>query len=147
MVFYNDNGVDPHFHGLEDILLINDEQLSEEGIGSLFLSMDPHMSSAPNEIHNRFLKRYAALVFKYLFHIFQRFLSWSIIPEEWNIAKLVPVFKYCDISLVNNYIPIPLISTCGKHLEHIISQNIKLCLEQNLLLPLSNMGLQRVFRR
>ena len=35
----------------------------------------------------------------------------------WKIVNVTPIFKKCDIQLINNYRPISLLPICGKYFE------------------------------
>lgn len=106
-------------------------QLPEEGIFSRLLSVDHHRLSGPGKIPNGFLKRSEKLLFKNLFRIFLRSPSFSVIPEEWKIANIVPVFQSGDDGLVNNYGSISLTRSCDKLLQHLICKRIRTFLSKH----------------
>ena len=47
-------------------------------------------------------------------------LNTGIFPDELKIAKVIPLFKKDDPTLLKNYRPIPLLSTIAKVMEKII---------------------------
>ena len=48
----------------------------------------------------------------------------GIIPAQWKIHKIIPIFKFGDPSLVNNYRPISLLSNTSKVLERLVFDKI-----------------------
>lgn len=71
---------------------------------------------------------------KYLFTIFQKSLQSAAIPDDWKMAKVIPILKSGDACSVMNYRPISLTSSCCKLLEHIVSKHIKSFLATHSLL-------------
>ena len=55
-----------------------------------------------------------------------------MIPKEWKIHQIVPVFKSGDKSLVQNYRPISLLCNISKILEHIINNKIILFVSSSI---------------
>ena len=56
--------------------------------------------------------------------LFQASLDQGIVPDEWKLAIITPLFKKSDKSNVENYRPISLTSIACKLLEHIIYSTI-----------------------
>ncbi|MDJ1257671.1 MAG: reverse transcriptase family protein [Candidatus Midichloria sp.] len=81
-------------------------------------------SPGPGGILNSFLKRYAEWVAKYLTLIFQSSINNGCVPKPWKVAKVISLHKGGSICCVDNYLPISLISTCSKLLEHIVSKHL-----------------------
>ncbi len=67
-----------------------------------------------------FLKKFKNYLVKRLRHLFNcSFLS-AVVPSQFKIAKVIPLFKFCDKSLPDNYRPISLLSSFSKIFEKIV---------------------------
>lgn len=108
--------------------------IDQEGIFRLLQNLDVKKPCGPDLITNAFLQKYAVWMSKYLYVIYRRSLDTSLIPDDWRMAKVIPVHKSGSKLDVNNYRPVSL--TCGssKLFEHIIYKAIILHLENNNLL-------------
>lgn len=53
-------------------------------------------------------------------------------PEDWLLARIVPIFKAGNKLLAENYWPISITCTTCKMLEHIISKHLVEYIENNL---------------
>lgn len=60
---------------------------------SLLSSLNVAISTGPDGLPNTFLRRYAERVANYFTCIFSKSLRESEIPDDWFIAKVVPVRK------------------------------------------------------
>ena len=78
-----------------------------------------------------------------LVHIFNLSFSSSIIPVQFKIAKIVPVFKSGDPCSADNYRPIALLGTFSKILEKIMCNRLLLYLETNKLITESQFGFRK----
>lgn len=128
-VFTTDNGATPPVLSL-DSPSIDHLEVTDTGILNLLLNLDPKKSSGPDDIPNEFLKRYAEWCSKFLGLIFRKSLTSSQLPDDWKIAKIIPIHKSGEQSLVSNYRPISLTSISCKLLEHIILKHITVFLEK-----------------
>lgn len=115
---------------------LDSDIVSLSGVVSMLLNLKTKTSPGPDNIPNAFLRRYAEMVASFLVIIFRASLRSSSIPSDWKIARIVPVFKTGDKSLVSNYRPISLTSSCCKILEHIVANYITDFLNNmNILTP------------
>lgn len=103
--------------------------IADAGIFNLLLKLDTKKSSGPDDILNSFLKRYAEWCSKYLGLIFRKSLTTSQLPNDWKIAKVIPIHKGGDAAQFSNFRPISLTSTSCKLLEHIILKHMTVFLE------------------
>lgn len=142
-VFTLDNGQLPNYTADQTLPEISDITLTEEGIFNLLLNIDPKKSVGPDLIPNAFLVRYSEWVAKYLLILFQNSLEKGVVPKEWKVAKIIPVFKSGDKKNVSNYRPISLTCQCCKLLEHIISRHIYDYVEREKILAASQHGFRK----
>lgn len=80
-----------------------------------------------------------------LTHIFIQSLETGMLPLDWKIAKVIPIFKSGNKYSPANYRPISLTSICCKMLEHIISSNVYRHLEANKFFFRNQHGFRRNF--
>ena len=66
------------------------------------------------------LKSCASFLIHPLHYLFSLSLQTSVIPSEWKVHTIKPIFKSDDKSNVKNYCPISLLSNVSKVLERII---------------------------
>jgi hypothetical protein len=85
------------------------------------------------------LKELATDISPLLQLIFQKSLDTGVVPEDWRIANVSPVYKKGQNSLAENNRPISLTSVCCKTMEHILASKIvKHGEENNILYPLQH---------
>ena len=73
-------------------------------------------------------------IFVILKHIFNISLAKGVFPDKLKIARVTPVFKKGDNTLVNNYIPISPLPCSSKLLEWIMYNRLyNFLVEKNIL--------------
>lgn len=120
-----------------------DANRTYEGVFSLLLNINVKKSNGPDDIPNAFLRRYAEWIGHYLTIIFKASLEQKRVPNDWLVAKVVPIFKSGDRQKIENYRPISLSCVCCKLLEHVISKSIYTYLEDKKLLYPNQHGFRR----
>lgn len=105
--------------------------IDEAGILSLLGKLKTSSASDHNGFNNKILKNISSGIYRCLAAIFSLSLSSGTIPQDWLIAKVVPIFKSGDRSSPLNYRPISLTSTICKLLEHIIHSQVITYLEEH----------------
>ena len=83
-------------------------------------NIDCNKAQGPDNIHGIVLKKCAEALAKPLSIMFKLVYNTGIIPTEWKLANVVPVFKKDDKENVRNYRPISLTYICGKVIERIM---------------------------
>ena len=94
--------------------------INNEGVTALLLDLKDHKASGPDKIPTTLLKRFAIEISPVLAMIFQASLHQSVIPIDWKLARVVPIFKKGERHNPGNYRPVSLTCICSKLLEHII---------------------------
>ena len=82
------------------------------------------MSSGPGDIPSIFWAKLAAVLALPISIIFSASYHFVILPDEWKSARIMPLFKKGNPSIVGNYRPISLRSTLCKVMETIIKDNL-----------------------
>ena len=93
-----------------------------------------HKATGPDGIPPRILKELATELAPVFTLLFNASLKQGIVPRDWRMAHVAPIFKKGDSLLPSNYRPVSLTSIPCKILEHIVHSNmIKHLLEKNIL--------------
>ncbi len=67
-----------------------------------------------------FVKKVILSIHAPILHVFRLSLSSGVVPSQFKIAKVVPVFKNGDKTNPDNYRPISLLSSFSKILEKVV---------------------------
>ena len=74
-------------------------------------------SSGPDEITSKFVKISAPILTPALEKIFNLALTLGVYPHKLKIAKVIPIYKKGDSTLIKNYRPISILNTINKIFE------------------------------
>jgi hypothetical protein len=96
-----------------------------------------------NGISVDFISKYALTLLQPLQHIFSLSLATGVVPTQLKIAKIIPVFKSGDLSIMDNYRPISLFNTFSKILEKVVHNRLVSFLNLNNLLSTSQYGFRK----
>lgn len=110
---------------------LNADCISLAGVFSMLLNLKTKKSPGPDKIPNAFLRRFAEPLAHFLTVIFRTSFLSGVLPNDWLLARVVPVFKKGDHLSLSNYRPISLTCTLCKLLEHIISNMVTDFLDKN----------------
>ena len=121
---------------------IENISITEQGVLKLLQGMNVNKASGPDNIPNKILKTCAVEIAPFLTHIFQLSLTSGILPSDWKIANVTPIYNKGDKYTASNYRPVSLTSVCCKLLEHIVCRHILQHLEKYKILS----DLQHGFR-
>ena len=103
--------------------------ITTSGISKLLQNLNIHKAMGPDQINAKILKELQDILTPILEIIFNHSLNTGIVPSDWKLANITPLFKKGDHSQPNNYQPISLTSIVSKLFEHILSSNIRKHLE------------------
>ena len=76
-------------------------------------------------------------------HIFATSFSLGIVPSQFKIAKVVPVFKSGNKESMDNYPPISLLSCFSKIIEKIVGSRLTAFLDTNNLISKAQYGFRK----
>ncbi|CAM5100391.1 unnamed protein product [Eretmochelys imbricata] len=88
-------------------------------------------SGGPDNLHPRILKKLAPEIASPLARIFNKSVNSGVVPYDWRIANIVPIFKKGKKSDPVNYRPASLISAVCKVLEKILKEKVIKDIEVN----------------
>ena len=91
-------------------------------------------SSGHDEISTKLLKESIHQISIPLTHIINQSFLTGIVPQQMKIAKVVPIFKTSDPTLLTNYRPISLLSTFSKLIERLMYNKVMNFLTENNIL-------------
>ena len=119
-----------HYDGLCFITI----NLTDLELENAFASLKTSKSSEYDEISADVVKRVSDEIFVILKHIFNISLAKGIFPDKLKIARVTPVFKKGNNTLVSNYRPISVSLCFSKLLERIMYNRLyKFLVEINVL--------------
>ena len=107
-----------------DVEPLQSFDISEFDVYNALINLDPKKAQGIDGIGPKLLKYCAESLVQPLCHLFNLSLSSSVIPTEWKIHRIIPIFKSGDRSLISNYRPISLLCNISKVLERIIFNKI-----------------------
>ena len=90
----------------------------------LCMILDPNKATGIDNIGPKILKYCAFALTRPLCHLFNLSLASGVIPQEWKVHIVVPVYKSGDRSSVKNYRPISLLCNTSKILESLVYSRI-----------------------
>ena len=98
--------------------------VTESDIENYIKKTKSSKSPGPDEVHVIVLKELRAEITKPLTKIFNNSIDSGIVPNDFKLANITPIFKKVDKTLASNYRPISLTSITGKILELIIRDHL-----------------------
>lgn len=99
-------------------------------------NLKEYSSAGPDGIEARYIKLAAQVLIFPLADLFNLSLNTCTVPGTWKCAKVIPLFKSGDVSIMNNYRPISIICTIAKIFEKIIfNQLSNFIIRKNILCP------------
>ena len=119
---------------------LTDIIITEEDVLLLLLALRIDKSAGPDQIHPRILKEIAHQIAKPLTKIYQLSVTGGIVPCQWKLANVVPIFKKGSRSSPENYRPVSLTSVLSKLLEKLISKRVMEHLLINNIIPRQQHG-------
>ena len=108
--------------------------LSDEEIKTAFFSLKDDISPSFDELIYDIVKQNSNSLLVPLKCIFDLSLKSGTFPEKMKIARVTPVFKSGDISLMTNYRPISVLPYFSKILERLMCNRIHEYLTKSNLL-------------
>ena len=109
-------------------------ETSSDNIFKLIQSMSSNKASGLDGISCRLLKEAAPIVSPSLAYITNLSITTGIFPDDWKIARVLPIYKEDNKTNPNNYRPISILPIVSKLIERIVfSQFYAYLMQHNLL--------------
>ncbi|XP_065663014.1 uncharacterized protein LOC136085618 [Hydra vulgaris] len=96
-----------------------------------FYNLKNNKSAGFDKINVNVVKSVYHIIEPLLFHIFNLSFKTGIVPEKLKIARITPVFKSGDDSIISNYRPISILPCFSKLLERIMYNRLFNYLSEN----------------
>ena len=103
----------------------------------------PKNSSGHDEISNSLIKLIKDHLIRPLTITVNQSLTTGIFPQKLKIAKVSPLFKNSDATIIENYRPISLLTVISKIFEKVIFQQINKYFTENKLFNISQYGFRK----
>lgn len=87
-------------------------------------TIDVNKATGPDGISGRLLKECADEICDSLTKLFNKSLRTGVVPTEWKLANIIPLYKHGVKSHIENYRPISLLSLVSKLLERCILKQL-----------------------
>ena len=95
-----------------------------ERIKELLNNVNTNKAGGPDEIPGIVLKHCSGVLAEPLSIIFKIIYNTGIVPSEWKLSNVVPIFKKGDKKNIKNYRPISLTLIIAKVMERIIHEEL-----------------------
>ena len=126
-IFFSDQFSDPSNYDIP-INFRNDPGhdfcISHTDVRNLLKNLNSNKAQGPDGIHGMILKKCAISIAYPLSLIYNTSYNTGLIPDEWKLAYVVPVFKKGSKSLVENYRPISLTCLTMKIFEKLVRNRL-----------------------
>ena len=117
--------------------------VKEKEVLKLLKALKRKKSYGPDGITSEILKLGAEVLVVPLTWIINTSITTGEFPEEWKIAKIIPLFKKGNRRTMKNYRPVSLLSVAGMILEKIIAIQIEEFFEKNNLFGSFQFGFRK----
>ena len=85
-------------------------------------------------VSTNFIKQTILSYINPVFHILNLSFNSGVVPLQFKIAKVIPIFKAGDKASPDNYRPISLLSAFSKIMEKIVASRLLMFLNENNIL-------------
>ncbi|XP_028406787.1 uncharacterized protein LOC114529229 [Dendronephthya gigantea] len=100
-------------------ITMQDITLSEAEVIAVILNLDSNKAQGPDNISPRLLKETAIQIGPSLCSPFNKSLQIGVVPSDWKLSNVVPVYKYGEKSYVEHFRPISLLSLQSSSTLHL----------------------------
>ncbi|KAF2361031.1 Reverse transcriptase domain [Trinorchestia longiramus] len=114
--------------------ILSDGVFTVEEVEEQLSILNPYKLTGPDGLGPRILKETAEVISEPLTNISNRSLETGIVPDDWKLVNVTPIFKKGNKQIPNNYRPISLTSVISKTIERLLKVRITKHLnDQNLI--------------
>ena len=119
------HSIDADYDKTKTTSLLEDIVLTPDHVAAVLRNLDNDKAHGPDGIPARLLVETAYQIAPSLCELFNKSLRTGVVPRDWKLANVVPVYKKVDKECVENYRPISLLSLISKVLERCVFDCIK----------------------
>ncbi|XP_065658632.1 uncharacterized protein LOC136083154 [Hydra vulgaris] len=112
-------------------------------VRNAYNSLKNNKSAGIDQISVNVVKAIFDIIEPSLFHIFNLSIQSGIVPEKLKIAKISPIFKTGDNTIMSNYRPISVLPCFSKLLERIMYDRLNKYLTKNKILYNKQFGFKK----
>ncbi|XP_065645688.1 uncharacterized protein LOC136076146 [Hydra vulgaris] len=112
-------------------------------VRNAYNSLKNNKSAGIDQISVNVVKAIFDIIEPSLFHIFNLSIQSGIVPEKLKIAKISPIFKTGDNTIMSNYRPISVLPCFSKLLERIMYNRLNKYLTKNKILYNKQFGFKK----
>lgn len=105
--------------------VLSDLEIPVDIVLNSLKQLDVNKASGPDGIPARLLKETANEIAPSLTQLFNKSLKHGVLPDDWKLANIVPVFKKGKKEFVENYRPISLLPLISKVLERCVLMGVR----------------------
>lgn len=121
------------------------DSVDQHELLALIATLDNSKSPGHDNIGARLIKEVKHYIVEPLLHIINLSFSNGVFPDRLKIAKVVPIYKKEDRSLMSNYRPISLLSVFSKLIERLMHKRLYSFLTKNNILYRYQFGFRKNF--
>ena len=120
---------------------LEDVDITVEDVKERLMKLKTSKSLVPDGLHPRILKELAATIAGPITDIFRKSLQEGILPGDWRIAHVTPIYKKGPKTEAGNYRPsVSLTSILGKVMEGVIRDRVVNHMKENQLFSKDHHG-------
>jgi exonuclease III len=121
----------------------SNSQISTDEIVTLVKNLKPKTSLDMNGVSTSLIKKCILSICEPLRHIFNLSFTTGIVPKQFKVAKIIPIFKSGDKNSIDNYRPISLLCSFSKILEKLMANRLTEYIVDNNILSNSQFGFRK----
>ena len=103
---------------------LDDIHITPERVQQKLRELRVTSSPGPDGFHPRILKELASVLSVPLCKLFQKSMDTGVLPGDWKVAEVVPIFKKGSRSKPSNYRPVSLTAIPSKVMESVLRDSI-----------------------
>ena len=104
--------------------VLEDVDITSLAVQSKLENLKPSSSPGPDQVHPRVLTELASPLSEPLRDLFRLSLDRGLLPEEWKVGQVVPIFKKGKKDRASNYRPVSLTSVICKVMESVVRDQL-----------------------
>ena len=135
----------PERHLISTKATFSFKSCSSNEVRELLEKLDTNKSTGLDNLPSRMLKIAAGVLAPSLAFLFNQSISSCIVPTEWKLARLTPIFKKGKRQDVNNYRPVSIIPAVAEVFESIIYDQLFKYLNDKDLLVYCQSGFRSLY--